>query len=103
MTATSSTAVQDRSKGLGYFWAGIAICLLGIALAVVQYSLKMLIAPWYVPVLATLGALLLLRSMALRRSATRLIGLVLVAALAGFEWYFVVSLAKLPEYQGPAR
>ena len=27
----------------------------------------------------------------------------LVAAFAGFQWYFLVSLMKLPDYAGPAQ
>jgi cytochrome oxidase Cu insertion factor (SCO1/SenC/PrrC family) len=59
--------------------------------------------PWYQPALATLGALLLLGAVARRRSITRLIALVLVAAFAGLDSYFVVSMSKLPRYEGPVR
>jgi hypothetical protein len=84
-------------------WAGIAVGLLGIPLYAVQFSLGMLTVPWHQPVLATFGALLLLRAVARQRSITRLIALVLVAAFAGLDWYFVGSVSKLPRYEGPAR
>jgi hypothetical protein len=104
MGILSTTApANERSRGRAYFWAGIGLCLLGLALVVVQYSLKQLIVPWYTPALTTLGALLLLGSVARRRSIVRVIALGLVAALAGFEWYFLVSLTRLPAYEGPAR
>jgi len=92
-----------RSRGRGYFWAGIGACLLGLALTAVQFGLKHLAVPWYSPVLATLGAFLLLVAVARRRSIPRLIALGLVAALAGFQWYFLGSLIKLPAYEGPAQ
>jgi hypothetical protein len=100
---TTTPTTSQRSRGRGYFWAGIGLCLLGPALGAVQYSLKYLFVQWYSPVLATLGALLLLVAVAYRRSIPRLAALVLVTAFAGFQWYFLVSLMKLPEYDGPAQ
>ncbi|MCI0464367.1 MAG: hypothetical protein L0Z62_46120 [Gemmataceae bacterium] len=97
--ATSPTT--ERSRGRAYFWAGIGVCLLGLGLVFVQFGLKHLFVPWYSPVLATVGAVLLLLSVAARRSIPRVVALVLVAALAAFEWYALVSLGKLPDYTGP--
>jgi hypothetical protein len=93
----------ERSHGRAYVWAGVGACLLGLALTVAQFSLKYLFVPWYSPVLATLGACLLLGAVALRRSIPRVIAFVLVAACAGLQWYFLVSLMKLPAYDGPAQ
>lgn len=107
MTAASvSTASPptERAKGRGLLWLGIGLCLLGIALQAVQFGVvKALFVPWYSPVLATLGALLLVCSVVRRRTVTRTIALVLVAALAGFQWYFLGSMMKLPDYAGPAQ
>jgi len=104
MTNVSATApATDRSRGRGLLWIGIAVGLSGIPLYVVQFSLGMLSVPWYQPALATLGALLLLCAVARRRSISRLIALVLIAAFAGLDWYFVASVSKLPSYEGPAR
>lgn len=104
MTAVPTTApATARSRGRGLLWAGIAVGLLGIPLYFVQFSLGMFTVPWYQPVLATLGALLLLGAVARRRSVTRLTALVVIAAFAGLDWYFLVSVSKLPSYEGPAR
>jgi hypothetical protein len=95
---------QQRSTGRAYFWAGIGACLLGLALVFVQmFGLKYLFVPWYSPILATLGAVLLLLAVVRRRSITRVIVLVLVAAFAGLQWYGLVSMVKLPDYVGPAQ
>jgi hypothetical protein len=102
-TLLTTTPAKERSRGRAYFWAGLGACLLGLALTAVQFSLKHLAVPWYSPVLATVGAFLLLVSLARRRSISRVIALVLVAALAGYQWYALVWLMKLPDYQGPAR
>src|SRR6266705_4116944 len=51
----------------------------------------------------TLFRSLLLGSLARRRSITRIVALVLIVALAGFQWFFLIHVAKLPSYEGPAR
>ena len=104
MTDVLTTApATGRSRGRGLLWAGILVGLLGIPLYFVQYRLGMLTVPWYQPALAALGTVLLLGAVARRRSVTRMIALVLVAAFAGLDSYFVVSMSKLPSYEGPAR
>jgi hypothetical protein len=101
--APVTSPATDRTRGRAYFWFGLAACLLGLALVFVQLGLKLLFDPWYSPALATLGAALLLVSVARRCSIPRVVALVLVAALAGLQWYFLVSLVKLPDYEGPAQ
>ncbi len=91
-----------RRYGRFYLWAGLAACLLGLVLAIAQFGLKVTGVPWYSPALATAGAVLLLVAVARRHSVPRVIALVLVTALAGFEWYTLVWLMKLPAYEGPA-
>jgi hypothetical protein len=99
----ASAPTVDRSRGRGLFWLGIAIAVLAVAAMFVQISLRILIVPWYVPIAMTFAAACLLMSLAQRRSVTRIVALLLVAGLAGAEWYFVAHLSKLPEYAGPAR
>src|SRR5438876_12419781 len=85
MTSVSTTAsAQSRARGRGYLWAGIGLCLLGLAMNFVQFFvLKKFFVPWYGPAMATLGVLLLILAVARRRSVTRVIALVFVAAFAG--------------------
>lgn len=104
MTTTSTPlSASDRSRGRGYFWGGIFLCLLGLALVVGQLSLKYLIVPWYSPALATVGVLLLVIAVVQRWSIPRIAGLLLVAAIAGSQWYMLGSAMKLPAYEGPAQ
>jgi hypothetical protein len=93
--------VVPRSRGRGYFWAGLGVCLFGVAATVAQFALQIMKTPWYSPVLATVGAVLLVVAVVRRRSIPRVIGLVLVAGFAGLQWYFLGVLMKLPDYQGP--
>src|SRR4051812_12057301 len=99
--ATVSPPIE-RSTGRVSFWAGLAVCLLGVALAYAQFNMKRLVVPWYSPALATLGALLLLLALSRRVSVVRVIALLLVTAFAGFQWYFLGVLMKAPAYEGPA-
>lgn len=103
-TETTTRTAEDRSLGRGNLWAGIGLCVLAFALVAVQIAaLKLLtFVPWYFPALTTLGFLLVVLSLAKRASVTRFIVLLLVGALASFQWFFLVSLAKLPDYTGPA-
>lgn len=99
-TTISST---DVARGRGYVWAGLGVCVLALVLVGVQYALKQFVVPWYLPVLSTLGVLMLLVAVSRRRSVTRIMLLVLLGALTGFEWYFLISFSKLPSYEGPAQ
>ncbi len=101
-TASFASSVIDRSRGRGYLWTGIVLAILAIVLGVVQYAFKLLVVPWQVPIVTTLGVLLLCVSASRRRTVTRILVLVLITALAGLEWFFVVSMSRLPAYQGPA-
>ena len=100
---TTNRPAPERASGRGYFWLGVVACLLGPVLFGVQLGMKHTFVPWYSPALATLGALLLLASLALRPSLFRAVALVLFAAFAGVQWFFVGSSIKLPAYEGPAQ
>ena len=100
-TFATTPAVVPRSRGRGYFWLGLAVCVLGIAAVVVQFVVGIPKTPWYSPVLATIGALLLLVAVARRVTIPRVLGLLLVAGFAGLQWYFFGVMMKLPDYKGP--
>ncbi len=102
MSASQPTP-DDPAVGQAYLWGGIALCLGALPLVFVQFALKALFVPWYSPVMATLGAGLILMSVARRPGIFRGVALVLIAAFAGLQWYFLGSMMKLPEYAGPAR
>jgi hypothetical protein len=101
--ALATSPVASRARGRPLFWLGIFVSLLALALPVVQYSQKILWIPWYLPVLGTLGALLLLGAAVSRPSVVRVIFFGLLAALAAFEWYFLLFASLVPAYEGPAR
>jgi hypothetical protein len=93
-----------RNRGRWWLWLGVGLCLLGLVLNFVQILLmKLLVVPWYMPILATVGALCALVSIRKRPTWTRGIALVILAALTAGEWYFLLSMSRLPEYKGPVQ
>lgn len=99
----STATAPCPGTGRGYFWAGILLALAAFGLVVLQYRLKHLVVPWQLPVVTTLGAVVLLVSVLRRRTVPRLVALVLVGALAGLEWYFLGAQTRIDPYTGPAQ
>lgn len=100
-TTSPPTMAARPYPGKQYLGLGIGLVLLGPVLCVVQFWAKILRVPWYVPALATVGAALLLFAVLQRRTVWRIAALVLAVLLASVEWYFLLSLSKLPDYRGP--
>jgi hypothetical protein len=90
-----------RSRGRLWFWLGLLAALAGPPVYALQIGMGRLGTPWYVPALAVLGAALLVRSLLLRGTVWRVLGLLFCVGLAGFESWFIVSYAALPAYNGP--
>jgi hypothetical protein len=55
------------------------------------------------PILFTLGVLLALVSVRQRPTWTSVIAFLLLALLSAGEWYFILSMSRLPEYKGPVQ
>src|SRR4051794_35793136 len=87
--------------GRGALWLGLACAALGLLLYAAQTSAARLDTPWYAPALATVGAGLVLAALWRHPSPWRVLALVVVALLAGFEWWFLAWHARLPDYAGP--
>jgi hypothetical protein len=85
------------------FLAGVLLFVLGPAIYFGQVYYRQLVTPWYVPVLATVGLACMATSVGQRRGIGRTVGLVLFALVCGFEWMFLLAIAKTPVYAGPAQ
>ena len=96
----SSSAAPQRSLGRPFLLLGLALAVLGIAAYAVQISLQRLIAPWYMPILASLGVVLVIISLLERRTVWRASALLAVLVLASAQWAFLYA-ARLPPYTGP--
>jgi hypothetical protein len=87
-----------------WLWLGVGLFFLGVALFFVQaFLLKQLVTPWYLPILFTLGVLLALVSVRQRPTWTRVIAALVLALLCAGQWYFILSISRLPEYKGPVQ
>jgi len=91
-----------RSRGRLWLWLGVGLFLLAFVLYFVQaFQFKHLVTPWYMPILFTLGVLLALVSVRQRPTWTRVIASLVLGLLCLGEWYFILSISRLPEYKGP--
>ena len=98
----NNTPVAGASKASGRFalLLGLALAPLGVLAYIVQVLLKHLVAPWYLPVLASVGVCLLVVALWRHRSLWRWAALALGIVLAGFSWTFLLA-SRLPAYAGP--
>jgi hypothetical protein len=92
---------QPRHRPL--FLLGVLLFILGLAIYVIQISMKQFVTPWYMPILGAAGVLLMLVSVWRRPGVFRILGLLVFMALCGYTWYFLLVETKLPAYTGPAR
>jgi hypothetical protein len=79
---------------------GLGLAVLGIAAYVLQLWLQRLSVPWYMPAATLLGAALVAASLWEKRTVWRILALVVVLLLGGFEVMALNSMS-LPRYTGP--
>jgi len=97
---SSSSAAPRRFGGRLFLLLGLGLAVLGVVAYVVQIWLQRLMAPWYMPTLASLGVVLVVLSLLERRTVWRVLALLAVVFLAGAEWAFLYEV-RLPPYTGP--
>jgi energy-converting hydrogenase Eha subunit E len=102
MNDSAPVTETPGSTGRALFWGGLALAVVGIPAFIAQSAMKRQFVPWYIPILATLGVVLLVLSLRQRRSIARFIAVGLVAAFCAFSWFALGALIRLPEYTGPA-
>jgi hypothetical protein len=99
-TMTTNIPSARRFPGRLFLLLGLFLPVLAILGYVGQLLARRLITPWYMPIAATLGALLILVALWQARSIWRVLALLIVVLLAGAEWAFLVE-TRLPAYTGP--
>jgi hypothetical protein len=100
-SATVASGAPPRRRLL--LLAGVLLFLLGPALYVVQFRLKHLWTPWYVPVLASFGFVLLLLWARRSRIWVRIAVLVVGGLVCGLGWFALIEASRTPAYTGPAK
>ena len=89
---------------------GRSLLLLGMFFAVAGYVLmmllmfaaKILITPWYAPLLGTLGVALIVLALMRSRSIWRWTALVIFTLFVGFQWWALLAM-RTPAYTGPVK
>jgi hypothetical protein len=100
MTSPTTPAAPRRNPGRLLAALALPIAALGLIAYIVQVSLHRLTTPWYMPVAATVGLILLIVSLWQARTVLRVLALLLLLPLAGAEWMFLIG-TRLPAYTGP--
>jgi hypothetical protein len=86
----------------GFLWLGVAFAVVGIPLYFVQLmALGRTDSPWYAPVMASLGVVMVFLALLRRASLGRWLVLSLMVALMAGEWWFLLRYVRLPAYNGP--
>jgi hypothetical protein len=93
----------SRHPGRTYLVLGMLVALAGLVIYAVQLRAKVLTAPWYAPVLATVGLVLVVTALVRSRSGWRWAVAVFFTLFAAAEWVFFLALMSTPAYTGPAK
>src|SRR5215510_1255897 len=89
---------------------GRSLLLLGVFLAVagpvlmilLTFAAKILITPWYAPLLGTLGVALIILALMRSRSFLRWTAVVIFTVFVAFQWYALLAM-RTPAYTGPVK
>jgi hypothetical protein len=99
--ATATGQERKLYPGRWLLWLGIVLGLLGPVIYIFQLRANHLTTPWYVPMLGTIGALLIFAALVQARSVWRVLALLLIGVMAGGEWFILTRFLNLPAYTGP--
>jgi hypothetical protein len=92
-----------RHPGRLYLVLGMVVALAGLGIYAIQLHAKVLTTPWYVPILAMAGVVLLVLALVQSRSVWRWAACVLFFLLAAGEWLMLLVLLGAPAYTGPVK
>jgi hypothetical protein len=92
-----------RYPGRSLLFLGMFVAVAGTVLMfVLTFAAKILIAPWYAPVLGTLGLALIILALTRSRSIWRWSALVFFTLFVGFQWWALFAM-RTPAYTGPVK
>src|SRR5204863_2065915 len=80
---------------------GVFVALVGpVLMILLMFAAKILVTPWYAPLLGTLGVALIVLSLLRSRSIWRWTAVVIFTFLAVFQWSVLLAM-RTPPYSGP--
>jgi hypothetical protein len=83
-------------------WLGGLLLIASFVFYVGLLLLKVLKAPWFLPIFGTLGAICLVAALTRKVTWGRVVGVIAAGVLAGWQWHFLLAFSRLPAYTGPA-
>lgn len=93
----------SRHPGRSLLLLGVLVAVSGPALMILLiFAAKVLITPWYAPLLGTLGVSLIVLALLRSRSIWRWTAMVIFTLLVAFQWWALFSM-RTPPYTGPVK
>ena len=92
-----------RHPGRSLLLLGVFLALAGpVVMILLMFAAKILMAPWYAPLLGTLGVALIILALMRSRSIWRWTAVVIFSLLVGFQWWALLAM-RTPAYTGPVK
>jgi hypothetical protein len=93
----------SRRPGRSLLLLGVFLAVAGpVVMILLMFAAKILITPWYAPLLGTLGVALLVLALMRSRSVWRWTAVVIVSLLVAFQWWALFAM-RTPPYTGPVK
>jgi hypothetical protein len=93
----------SRHPGRSLLFLGMFVAVAGpVLMFVLMFAAKILITPWYAPILGTVGVALIILAMMRSRSIWRWTAVVIFTLLVAFQWWALFAM-RLPAYTGPVK
>ena len=93
----------SRRPGRSLLLLGVFLALAGPVLMIsLMFAAKILITPWYAPLLGTLGVALIILAIMRSRSIWRWTALLIFTLFVAFQWYALFAM-RTPAYTGPVK
>jgi hypothetical protein len=92
-----------RQPGRSLLLLGMFLAIAGPALMMLlTFAAKILITPWYAPLLGSVGVALIILALTRSRSIWRWTAVVIVTLFVAFQWYILLAM-RTPAYTGPVK
>ena len=93
----------SRHPGRSLLLLGVFLAVAGpVVMILLMFAAKILVAPWYSPLLGTLGVALIVLALMRSRSIWRWTAVVVFTLLVGFQWWALLAM-RTPAYTGPVK
>src|SRR5262249_18818508 len=92
-----------RHRGRSLLLLGVFLAVAGpVLMILLTFAAKILITPWYAPLLGTLGVALIILALMRSRSVWRWTAVVIFTLFVAFQWYALLAM-RTPAYTGPVK